>query len=129
LRGVDYISTSANLTWNKLHLISNSGEEAHLELSGLLSANAYQAILQLVDCGFGIASVPYYMVEARIQAGTLLRVLPEWSVCTHPLTLIYAKQSVTPRKVAVFVEHIYALANRHPSYFMKAHIPKRTPHA
>lgn len=101
LHRCDCILNSQNERWNQLELVKN--EQAYnLEVSGSISVNTYSATLELALQGMGMASLPYYQVEALIETGDLVHAFPDWSVKAQKLSLIYAQRRVTPKKLVVF---------------------------
>lgn len=97
----NFILNSQNERWNQLELIS-SQQAFNIEVTGTLRTNTYSSILELTKQGVGIGSLPFYQVEELIESGELRHVLPEWSVKTHKLSLIYAQRRVTPKKLVTF---------------------------
>ncbi|WP_028111155.1 LysR family transcriptional regulator [Ferrimonas futtsuensis] len=96
-----FILNSQNERWNQLELVSDDRRYT-VEVTGGLSVNTYAAMLQLVQSGMGLASLPYYQVEELLEKGELIQVLPQWSVKTHSMSLIYAQRRVTPQKLTTF---------------------------
>jgi DNA-binding transcriptional LysR family regulator len=97
----DFILNTQNEHWNQLELISDK-QTYNVEVTGTISANTYNSILELAVQGMGVASLPYYQVEELLKSGELIQVFPEWSVKTHKLSLIYAQRRVTPKKLVTF---------------------------
>lgn len=96
-----FILNSQNERWNQLELIKGE-QKYNVEVTGSLRCNAYSSILELAMQGMGLASLPYYQVEALIESGELIHVFPEWSVKAQKLSLIYAQRRVTPKKLVTF---------------------------
>lgn len=96
-----FILNSQNERWNQLQLI-NDDQNYHIEVTGSLRTNTYSSILELAMQGMGVASLPFYQVEALIKKGELVHVFPEWSVKAQKLSLIYAQRRVTPQKLVTF---------------------------
>lgn len=96
-----FILNSQNERWNRLELVCGE-QNFDIEVTGTIRSNTYNSILELALQGMGIASFPYYQVEGLIESGKLVHMLPEWSVKTHKLSLIYAQRRVTPQKLSTF---------------------------
>ena len=96
-----FILNSQNDRWNQLELV-NKDKKYNISVTGSLRSNTYNSILELVLQGCGLASLPYYQVDQLLESGELVHVLPEWSVKTHKLSLIYAQRRVTPKKLVTF---------------------------
>jgi len=96
-----FILNSQYERWNQLELIRDE-RKYNVEVTGSLSSNTYNSILELAIQGMGVASLPYYQVEDLIESGELVHVFPEWSVKAQKLSLIYAQRRVTPKKLVTF---------------------------
>lgn len=62
--------------------------------------------------GGGIATVPTFLVAHEIHDGTLVRVLPEWSLTSAPISVVYAKQVAPPLRVRAYLEFLFATIGR-----------------
>ncbi|MNT99642.1 LysR substrate binding domain protein [compost metagenome] len=56
--------------------------------------------------GLGIALVSMPFAVGYLEAGTLLRVLPEWYVDDGNISIYYAEHKLLPGKTRVFVDFI-----------------------
>ncbi len=74
-------------------LIGSDGAVATLRLAPRVVANDLRLLLEACRQGIGIALLPEPIVAAMIEAGMLLRVLPDWAAATKPIYLLYP----TPR--------------------------------
>ncbi|WP_028024694.1 LysR family transcriptional regulator [Enterovibrio calviensis] len=101
LRERQFILNNQNDAWNTLILIEGN-QEYSIKSKGNISSSTYHSMLELALQGMGIASLPYYQVEAFIEKGELVHVLPDVSVKAHHLSLIYANRRVTPSKISAF---------------------------
>lgn len=96
-----FILNSQDERWNQLELIRDE-QKYNVEVTGSLSSNTYNSILELAIQGMGVASLPYYQVEDLIESGELVHVFSGWSVKAQKLSLIYAQRRVTPKKLVTF---------------------------
>ena len=101
----EFILNGQSEDWNKLNL-HNENQHFELEVTGTTYSNSYQSILELVLQRLGIASLPYYQVESFINEKRLTHLFNDWSIKTHPLSLIYAQRKVTPKKITAFNDHV-----------------------
>lgn len=60
----------------------------------------------------GIATVPTFLVANEIRDGTLVRVLPEWSLASAPISVVYAKQVAPPLRVRAYLEFLFATVGK-----------------
>ncbi|QOD51801.1 LysR substrate-binding domain-containing protein [Photobacterium damselae] len=72
------------------------------QVEGNVSANTYHSLLELASQNLGIVSVPYYQVKELIDSNKIFHLLPEWSIKTHKLYLVYAQRRVIPKKMSLF---------------------------
>ncbi len=103
--------------WNQLTLC-NGVDRTTLDVKSSIYTNSYTSALELVLAGMGIASLPLYQVESQINASTLLRVLPAYSLPVHRLSLIYSGQRIMPRKIVMFNRYIMDWQKDHKHFFM-----------
>lgn len=87
---------TATATWN---LISTGGDTAKVIPRARISSNSIAAIKHLALKGNGIALIPPPLVHREMLAGTLLRVLSEWSTAPWPSYLVYASHRNSSPKV------------------------------
>jgi DNA-binding transcriptional LysR family regulator len=97
----EFVLNSQNKSWNQMDLYCEK-QHYEVEVTGTVSSNTYQSILELALQGLGAASLPLYQVEHLIEANRLVHLFKSWSVKTHRLNLIYAQRRVTPQKITVF---------------------------
>ena len=73
-------------------------------MDGRVIVNDFGVIRSLALAGEGIALLPSHACRTETQAGTLVRVLPEWHARAYPIHLIYPRQRFVPAKLRVFVD-------------------------
>jgi len=79
----------------------------------VLSSN--QAAIEAARRGFGITRVLSYQVAARIDAGELELLLPEYELPPIPVHVVYAGGRKAPAKVRAFVDYCVAALRRNPA--------------
>ena len=67
-----------------------------------LSINNGDLLARLVLNGEGIALLPHFIVEADLEAGRLVEVLPNWTTTEIWLTLYYPPCEQLPLRTAIF---------------------------
>lgn len=96
-----FILNSRERRWGEFEL--HCGEQKmSLAVSGQLHSNTYSAICELALQGLGIACLPFYQVEEQIHRGELIHVLPQWSIKSQALNLLYAQRREMPQKLLRF---------------------------
>ena len=65
-------------------LVSTAGEEAEVAHDPRLSASTFPILRQAACDGIGIANLPDYVCRDLIEAGRLVRVLPDWAARPCP---------------------------------------------
>jgi DNA-binding transcriptional LysR family regulator len=71
-----------------------------------VSVGTMDATLQTCLAGFGIARLPAFIAQKEIDAGRLVRVLPDEDVPKIPMTLLRPRGVPTPA-VTAFIKHLY----------------------
>jgi DNA-binding transcriptional LysR family regulator len=80
----------------------------------VFSSNTYLVLQKGAIRGMGIALVPVRSVYQDIQAGSLLPLLPQYTVPDRPLYVAYAPSRQLLRKVRIFVDFIAEWFKEHP---------------
>jgi DNA-binding transcriptional LysR family regulator len=90
--------------------LQSGRQTAEIDLSGPLESNSIGLVLSLTRAGGGIGSFPYGMVASDVEAGTLVRVLPDWNYEPLPVTLLTASRRLMPAKTRAFIDHLFETA-------------------
>ena len=80
--------------------------EASVRLSGRLSANSGEALLEAALAGLGVALLPDFLVAADLAAGRLVRLLHGWVEQGHAIWAVYPHNRHLAPKVRLFVDHL-----------------------
>lgn len=113
----DCVLQSRHLNWNNWKL-SDGERSLDISVSGLVSANRHSTMRKLCLNGFGIASIPYYLVEKDLSSGSLMQVLPGYRLAMHELYIVYARQRAIPRKLELFKTLLVKWFQAHPDYLL-----------
>jgi DNA-binding transcriptional LysR family regulator len=81
---------------------------SEIQVSGRFRANTARAVLRAAEAGLGIALLPYPVIGPEIDAGRLVRVLPELKRDGADLYAVYVSRRQIPRAVSVFIEFVAA---------------------
>lgn len=90
--------------------------EVIVRMSGRLTANSGEALLDAARAGLGVALLPDFLVADDLSAGRLERLLPEWSEQGHAIWAIYPHNRHLAPKVRLFVDHLAAAFGRCPRW-------------
>ncbi len=91
---------SGPVTW---HLQGPDGPTS-IEISGKFRANAARVVLRAALAGLGIALLPDSVTTSEIEAGHLVRVLPQYRREGADLYAVYVSRRQIPLAVSAFVE-------------------------
>ena len=83
---------SGLMTWE----FKRRGKTVNVQVSGRLTFNASDLIVQAVAAGQGLAWVPDDMVRAHVAAGKLVSVLDDWAITFPGYHLYYANRRASP---------------------------------
>ena len=92
---------SGRATWR---LAGPDGVEEEVQVAGRFSGNTAQALRKATVAGLGIALLPPAMATLDVQAGRLVRVLPQYRRTDHGLSVLYPSRRHLPIAVSAFIE-------------------------
>ncbi len=79
------------------------GREQSIRPAGRLRSNNGDAMLAAVEAGVGVAFLPDFIVEPRLQLGTLVILLEEWRPNPIALYLVTPPGKLRPRRVTAMI--------------------------
>lgn len=79
---------------------------AAMPMAGAVTVNNGAAYEAAAVAGLGIIQVPATAMQARLAAGELVEVLPDFPPPPMPVALLYAQRRNLPRRVRVFMDWI-----------------------
>lgn len=85
-----------------------NGDDQDVRISGPVHANNGQMLCALAVAGMGITFEPDFIVAPDIRAGTLLRLLPDFSPPPIPIHAVYPSRRHLSAKVRAFVDFLAA---------------------
>ncbi|HVO93634.1 MAG TPA: LysR family transcriptional regulator [Terriglobales bacterium] len=84
--------------------LSNGREQARITLAGRIMADDFEALRALAVHGRGIAFLPSFLCNERVQERKLVPVLPDWRGEAVAVSLVYPAQRFVAPKVRAFIE-------------------------
>ncbi|AGA33280.1 Transcriptional regulator, LysR family [Thioalkalivibrio nitratireducens DSM 14787] len=84
--------------------LSNRKDSVTVPMDGNLIVNDLGVIRLLTQRGQGIGILPTYICREDIEAGRLVRVLPNWEARADPVHLVYPRQRFVPPKLRAFMD-------------------------
>ncbi|MEP7455153.1 LysR family transcriptional regulator [Phyllobacterium sp. SB3] len=97
---VNYASPSTGRT-TEWEWIENN-EKFVLEIDSRVTVNSAEAYIACCLAGLGLIQIPAYDVQAHIDAGDLMEVLPGYRAAPMPMTLLYPHRQHLSRRLQVF---------------------------
>ncbi|WP_028102913.1 LysR family transcriptional regulator [Pseudoduganella violaceinigra] len=89
------------------YLLRNAaGEEAVAEFRTVATFDDPEAMAQAVCMGLGVALLPAPHAAPLLEAGQLVRLLPEWHAEVGPLSIYYSSKQLLPAKTRAFVDYL-----------------------
>jgi DNA-binding transcriptional LysR family regulator len=90
-----------------------------IQVSSRFRANTARGVLRAAVAGLGIALLPYPIINSEIEAGRLVRVLPQFRRAGADLYAVCVSRRQIPRVVSTFIEFVsdklrIAMANMAP---------------
>jgi DNA-binding transcriptional LysR family regulator len=93
------VPTSA-LRWT----LTRDGHEETVRVLPRLLVNSSLALEVAVHQGLGLARLPEFIVGKQLSEGTLVRVLPDWSLPEQGIFALTTTRDQIPRKTSAFIE-------------------------
>jgi DNA-binding transcriptional LysR family regulator len=104
--------SSATGTTLPLEFLIN-GELLNVDLPARLTVAAAETYVAAARLGLGLIQVPRYNIEADLNAGILVKVLPDYPPAPTPVSLLYPHSRQLSPRVRVFIDWLTReLANR-----------------
>ncbi|WP_394792143.1 LysR family transcriptional regulator [Rhodoferax sp.] len=84
------------------------GGSVTVEVTPAVSTNDTAGALAAVTCGLGIASVTSWACQLELEAGTLVRLFPEWNMAELPVHAYFPMGRATRMAARAFVDFLAA---------------------
>jgi DNA-binding transcriptional LysR family regulator len=111
LSGHLYLASHTEYGDDELAFHAPDGTEIPVRPGRHFSSNNIGVVREGALMGMGIAAIPAYLVDDDVQAGRLLRLMPEYRLPDREFRLVYASRKFVSLKVRSFIE--LALAHFH----------------
>lgn len=113
-----WISPAGSQFWSatEITLLGHGGIEQTLRISPVLISEGITSIREAVRDGLGVAVLPDWLIQAELDSGALVPVLPKLKARDVPVHVVYAGQRALPTRVSTFID----FAVRFLSAFQKA---------
>lgn len=98
-------STGRAAPWEWLE----AGQLHSLAMPGAVGANHVESYIACALAGLGLIQIPRYDVQAHLQAGELVEVLPAFVPPAMPVHVIYLHRTHLSRRVRVFIDWVELL--------------------
>lgn len=97
------------LTWKFSH---PDGEQVVVHMASRMLADSPGTVLALVESGAGIAALEGLTLQASLKAGTLVKVLPKWTLPQGGMYAVLPPGKHVPPKVRAFIDFYRAWLER-----------------
>lgn len=106
-----FVANSALKTPEEWDFTNVGGPQRRVRVQAAIRLDATMAVREAVCQGAGVSVLPDYAVAAELSQGRLVQLLPEWTLASGGVHVVYPAARFRPAKVRRFVE---MLAGRHP---------------
>ncbi|MDQ0025911.1 DNA-binding transcriptional LysR family regulator [Variovorax paradoxus] len=84
-------------------LVGPDGAEEEVQVAGRFTGNTAQALRKAALAGLGVALLPPTMARLDLEAGRLMRVLPQYQRTGQGLSVLYPSRKHLPLAVSAFI--------------------------
>ena len=90
--------------------------QCEVQMNPVLSSNNEFILYQAACQGMGVGILPEGLIQADIEAGRLIELLPEYRTLEQPLYAVYASRRYLSLKVRLFIDYLAQHMNQHTPY-------------
>jgi LysR family transcriptional regulator AphB len=94
----------------KWQLTNSNDEYVVNNEKGQFQANTLDVVRIACSEGLGITLMPNAMIKERLENGSLVRVLPDWSANPRDIYMLYNHKEHLPEKVRLFIDFIISFS-------------------
>jgi len=105
-----YSTAQGDARW---HLGNGSGAALTVPVAGPLRSNNLSALLAAARGGMGIAALPTYVAHGSLAGGTVMSLLPGWTLPPQEIHAVYPSPRMVPAKVVSFIEWLQRQMGEH----------------
>lgn len=95
---------------------ANGAEHVSVATVGPYRVNSSLALRQCFLDGIGIGSAPAWLIQDLIEKGDLVHLLPEWTLPSQSVHLLYPTRRYLPRRTQVFLQSMTAAIRALPGF-------------
>lgn len=95
-------------------MFEHGGSPLALALTGSLTLNNTDALLEAAISGIGIVQVPDYAADTALRTGTLVQILEPHTAAEEAISAVYPVARRSSRKVTAFVDFLRNVLQRKP---------------
>jgi DNA-binding transcriptional LysR family regulator len=94
--------------WHKKNVwhLTQAGQSESVNVSGRLTVNNGQALRMAAIAGAGIIMQPALLISSDVEAGTLVRLLPDYELPSRPMHIVYPPDRRPTPKLRSFIDFI-----------------------
>jgi DNA-binding transcriptional LysR family regulator len=96
--------------------LSNGAQHVSVATSGPYRVNSSLSLRQCFLDGIGIGSAPAWLVQDLVESGDLVRLLPEWTLPSQSVHLLYPTRRYLPRRTQMFLQFMTAAIRALPGF-------------
>lgn len=89
-------------------LYAEGGIRNHAEVNNTMTCNTVEALIQAARAGLGISLAPECLVREDLERGSLVRVLPQFTLLEIGFQLVYPSRKYLPAKVRSVIDYLLA---------------------
>ncbi len=114
LAGVDFVTMTRLADNDRLMLTGPTGLRHTIACSGRLRVDQGLAVREALQAGRGIGLTHRWLVGDLLEAGELVRILPDWSVASVPLSLLIAPGQADTHRMRLLIDFLAARCGHVP---------------
>ena len=96
-----YSSVQGDARW---HFTGADGQVQAVPVRGPLRSNNLSALLAAARGGLGVAALPRYVAQQSLRAGTVIELLPKWTLPAQEIHAVFPSPRLVPAKVLSLVD-------------------------
>lgn len=102
------LNYSHSQTRHGWELFGDDGTRHRTEVSNVLTCNTVDALIHAARSGLGICLAPECLIRDDLEKGSLVRVLPRFTLLEIGFQLVYPSRKYLPAKVRSVIDHLLA---------------------
>jgi DNA-binding transcriptional LysR family regulator len=111
----DYIRFAGLAVGDRMEFF-RAGETVAVPVGGRYRVNSSLALRQCFLDGVGLGTAPAWLVQDLIESGALFRLLPDWTMASQPLHLVYPSRKYQPARTKAFLRFMMERLPKLPGF-------------